>query len=318
MTASKLWKKWRSFWFEPQSAASIAVFRIFFGLILLQSALIHIGPDFLTWYGRQGIVTIDSVQQYFWSGQPRFDALLLFDGSDQLLVAYFVSYMTAAFFLTIGFATRYSAAYVCLGLISMHHHNPFNINGGDAFIRLASMFLPFSAAGELYSVDWAMKRRVSEPFEERKYSPWAQRMIQIQLSIVYCHTFFCKISGPQWLDGTAVYYATHLDDLCKFSLPIFDNWWMCKSISWYTLAVELAMWTVVWIKAVRYYVLAAALLLHLGIDMEINLPIFEWVFIAALVTFVEPKLVIKVVNRLKKRLSAHLPALPMIFRSKQV
>jgi hypothetical protein len=289
MTLKAAWEAWRKFWFEPQSVLPLAFYRILLGLLILQSLVIHVGTDFLTWYGPNAIVPIEAVKQYFWNGEPRFDVLLIFPQEDGWYVGYYISLVIATIFSTIGLCTRYSAFYVCLGLISLHHHDPYNINGGDTFIRLTSIFLAMSPCGEAWSVDNWIKTRRGIAID-RIHSPWALRMIQVQLALAYCDTFWCKVVGAQWLDGTAVYYATRLDDMLKFNIPfLFDNLFFCKLLSWGTIVIEFSMWTLVWFKEIRYFVLFSALCLHLGIDMTINLPVFEWAFIFCLVTFIEPK-----------------------------
>jgi hypothetical protein len=75
----------------------------------------------------------------------------------------------------------------------------------------------------------------------------------------------------------------------RLKLPLFDSLAFCKFLSWYTLLVEGAMFTLVWIRELRYFVLVSAVILHLGIDFAINLPVFEWAFIFSLIAFVEPE-----------------------------
>lgn len=289
MNREQLWKAWSDFWFRPATPEPVALFRILFGLLMLQVLLVHLGGDFLTWYGSSSIVSAQEVRDSFWIKEPRFDLFLLLGNNDQLITYYYYALVFFALCLTAGFMTRFSAAFIALSLISMHHHCPFNINGGDAFLRLTSLWLMFSNAGECYSVDAWIRRKKEPDWQPSAKPPWAQRMIQMQLALVYCQTFWLKLSGQQWVDGTAVYYATRLQDLGRFPLPLFDSLLFCKLLSWGTLVIELAMWTVVWIKEFRYYTLLGALLLHLGIDYAINLPVFEWAFIVALVTFVEPE-----------------------------
>jgi hypothetical protein len=286
---SALWKAWHSFWFEPKSPLPVAVFRILFGLLVMQSALVHVLPGLMAFYGSHGIVSLETVKYYNWEGHPRFDLLLLLPPGDGWIALFFWLYVAAAFCVTIGLGTPYSTGFVALALISLQNHNPYINNAGDIFLKLVSIFLTFSHAGDALSVDQILKRRAGAANDQALYSPWGQRMIQVQVAIVYLASFLCKISGKQWLDGTAVYYATRLDDMLRFPAPfIFDNIWCCKLLSWYTLVIEFGMWALVWFKRVRYFFLAGVLVLHLGIEMAINLPIFEWAFIAALVTFVEP------------------------------
>ena len=42
--------------------------------------------------------------------------------------------------------------------------------------------------------------------------PWAQRMIQLELSLMYFATFCWKAKGAPWLQGTAMFYIYHLDE----------------------------------------------------------------------------------------------------------
>jgi hypothetical protein len=290
MTLQALWQAWHAFWFEPKSPTPVAIFRILFGLLIMQTALVQSWPGWLIWYGNHAVVPLPAVKQYFWHLEPRFDLLLALPPDDRWVIAFFWIFVLAAFFVAIGFLTRYSMIFIAISLVSMHHHQPFNINGGDSYLRLMSIFLAFSYAGEAFSVDNLIKRWQGKEVGNKQYCPWAQRMLQIQMALVYWNSFWCKVSGTQWLDGTAVYYATRLDDLMRFPLPyLVDNLWFCKCLTWYTLVVEFGMWTLVWFKELRYIFLAGALILHLGIDTVINLPVFEWAFVAGLVNFLEPE-----------------------------
>lgn len=299
---NNIWQLWRKFWFEPQSMTTLALYRILFGLLVLQSLVVHLGIDFLNWYGPNAVIPIEAIKQYFWWNEPRFDMLLLLPKDNAWFVTYYILLVIATICATIGLGTRFTVPFVSLSLISLHHHNPFNINGGDTFLRLTSIFLALSPCGQAWSLDNIIKRKRGIAIE-KLHSPWAWRMIQVQLAIAYCDTFFCKVAGQQWLDGTAVYYATRLEDLFRFDVSfLFDNIWFCKILTWYTLIIEFAMWTLVWFRPFRYFILAGALLLHLGIDVAINLPVFEWAFIACLCAFIYPD----DLEQIKDRLSLEL------------
>lgn len=286
---------WRRFWFTPTTPEPIAIFRIFYGLLVLQILTISIGPDWLTWYGSHSLVSFDSIRSHFWQNQPRFDLVLAFQ-TDEARMYYFYSLCVAAVCLTIGLGTRLAGIYIALSLISMHHHMPFNNNGGDSFIKLTGLLIACSNAGDCYSVDRLIAKLKNPNLPVPVKSQWAMRMLQIQVCIAYWHTFCCKMGGEQWWNGTAVYYASRLQDLQRFPLPIADNLMLCRILTWFTLVIEGSMWTLVWIKEFRYFVLFGALMLHLGIDYSINLPVFEWAFIFALISFIEPVDVRKAVN----------------------
>lgn len=308
MTGKKLLDLWVNFLFEKRSPIPIALFRIIFGLLVLQSALIHVGDCVLLWYGPHAVCSPESVRTYWWWNQPHLDLFLLFPETDAGTLAVWYLYVTATVLLTVGLFTQPAAIIVCLCLISLHNHQPFNINGGDSMLRLYSGYLIFSRSGAALSVDRLMQRFRNPTFGVAStpplIEPWGQRMIQLQLAIAYCSTFFHKLNGTQWLDGTAVYYATRLDDMMRNPVPwLYNNSLFCKLMTWYTLIVEGAMFTLVWLKEFKYYVLASTAILHLGIDYSINLPVFEWAFMAGFLTFVEPSDFTKSADFLKTRIT---------------
>ncbi len=305
MTSRDLLNSWLKFWFAPDSPTPVALFRICFGLLILDAAVIHIGPDVLDWYGIHGVTTPDSIHRYWWLNEPRFDLFLLAPQTDAGIMAFWYVFVTAVFCLVIGFWTRPAAIIVSLFLISMDNRQPFAINGGDAMMRLLAGYLVFSEAGAAFSVDRLIKRWKTPTFGEasrpKPVAPWGQRMIQVQMAIAYGTTEFAKISGAQWLDGTAVYYATRLDDMINHTLPLYDSLLFCKFLTYYTLFFEGAMFTLVWLRDLRYWVLAGTLIMHVGIDYSINLPVFEWVFMSSFITFIYPEDLTKCMDFIKSQ-----------------
>lgn len=289
MKVSQIVAAWNEFFFKPQSPLPMAVFRILYALLILGMLLFQLGPDFGFWYGPHGIVAVESVRSFFWQNFPLFDFMTFAGSNGTAYLGFFWLAVTAAVCLLVGFGTRYSALFVFLALQSMHQHDPFNTNGGDCYLRLCAFYLCFSQAGQALSVDrWWNEKYHPERCKD-EYWPWAQRLLQIQIAIVYWQTSLVKLSGEQWINGSAIYYATRLEDLYHFPLPfLYDSIFACQLLTWFTLIVEISMWTLVWVKEFRYWVLLAAVCLHLGIDYSINLPFFEWAFMATFVCFIEP------------------------------
>lgn len=57
---------WRKFWFEPTDTLTVCVFRVCYGILVLQICLIHLGDHFKDWYGPRAIVDINTVIAHFW------------------------------------------------------------------------------------------------------------------------------------------------------------------------------------------------------------------------------------------------------------
>jgi hypothetical protein len=308
MRAQDLFKSWSDFLFRPQSPVPVSIYRIFFGALVLWYALVLINQDVLFWYGPHGVVSSYSIRRFWAYTDPRFNLLLLFPNSDFGVMMFWYLYLAAALCLTMGLFTRYSALIVSLCLITMHNDQPYNINGGDAMLRLCSMCLIFADSGGALSLDRLIKRYTRPTFGQesrpKPSAPLGQRMIQIETAIAYWHTSLCKAAGPMWLDGTAAYYSVRLQDMSKFAftLPwLYNNVLFCKLLSWYTLVIEFAMWSLVWFKDLRYFILLGAIILHLGIDYSMSLPGFEWAFMATFINFVDPLDLSKCMDYIKTR-----------------
>jgi hypothetical protein len=173
-------------------------------------------------------------------------------------------------------------------------------------MMIVSFILCFSHCGDVYSLDYLIaKRKKGEAFPSNRNilsKPWAQRLLQVQVAIVYWHSFINKATGAPWQNGTAVYMSTHMTDLIRFPIPAqFDTVLVSQLLTYYTLIVELSMFTLIWFKPFRYWVLLAGLLLHCGIEYTINLPGFEALMVATYINFIEPDDLNKVIDWLKWR-----------------
>jgi tetratricopeptide (TPR) repeat protein len=293
LTLNRFTNAWQRFWFKEQSPIPLALFRIFFGLFVFQVSLFELAPNFPLLLGVKSMFDTPSVAVYWWQKEPIFNVFLLLPQSDMLRFGFFCIFLVFAFFLTTGLFTRFSAIIVYLGLLSFDRQCPFALDGGDDFMRIVAFLLIFSPAGEAFSLDRILKAKIRgialEDVPPSMVSPWIQRMIQLQISLVYLFAFLPKIVGDQWQSGTAVYYVFQLTDFAKFHIPkIMTQFPVYKVLTYYTLLVELSMATLVWVKPLRYWILLAAVVLHLGIDWAMNLPCFELFFISSYIVFIDP------------------------------
>jgi len=288
MTFRRVLRAWDRFLFRPISPLPIAVYRILFGTLIMLD-LLFLLPDLNRFFGDQGVLPMADAVRYFRA--PGLNVLAWLPNRPACLYAFFIVSLLAAASLTVGFLTRFSAVVVWICLVTLHRRNPVIVTAGDAILRLAAFYLIFSAAGRALSVDRRLRiRRGLEPRgEPAPAAPWAQRLIQIQLAVVYLATVYWKLQGKPWVDGTAVYYVTRLQELHRFPVPfLFDNLWTLKLMTWGTLAVEFAVGALVWFRKLRYPVLLAGVLLHLGLEYSMNIQLFQWIMLSAYVLFIDP------------------------------
>lgn len=317
MSLRMLSELWNKFWFEPTSPTPIALFRIIFGLIILQCLLVHILPWYLFYYGENGILPIGDVQGYWWKAQAEFDAMMLLPPGDMWRWIFFDVTVAATISMTLGLFTRISTITIFISILSMHRHFPFNTNGGDNFLRLAAFIMCFSNAGQAISLD-NLLRALKEDwrqtgFAPRRSPPWAQRLLQVQTSISYLYTFFAKFSSEKWIKGIACYYSLRLEDLERFPLPKFiDNPLVMKFLTWSTMAIEFSLGTLIWIKEFRYWVILTGLVFHMCIEWTLNLPMFEWIFMATYILFVPSEDLTKAMDFVKGLISKWRGASSMV------
>jgi predicted DCC family thiol-disulfide oxidoreductase YuxK len=278
---------WNRFFFEPESPLPIAVYRIFFGLAVLANHALLL-PDVGEWFGARAILSFATGGRL--AGGEGLSLFAWLPHTDAWVWTIFLVSCAAAFTLTLGLLTRASSIVLFVTLLTLHHRNPLILNSGDTFFRLAGFFLMFSQAGAALSIDRLIRiARGKESGPPVARAPWAMRMIQLQLSFLYLYAFVWKAMGGMWLSGTAVYYTSRIAEFWRFPLPyVFEHLWTIKLWTWATLLVELALGTLVWVKELRYWVLLAGLLLHLGIEYTMNIQLFAFIITGAYVTFVEP------------------------------
>lgn len=288
MTLKQLWDCWDKFWFERSSPLPVCAFRILLGLLILQVELLK-SPDWLNWYGPHSVYSMNSCQQYL--GAWCINLMPFLPQCDATIYGFMTVYLIATLFFTLGLFTRWSTIITYIMLTTLDHRNPLILNGGDTFLRCCMFWMLFAPAGELLSVDRWLKKKRGEPVDaDPQCAVWPLRLLQLQLMVVYCQCFWSKTLGHTWLDGTALYYVLHEREYLRFPLPLnIENIWVSKILTYGTFVIEFAMWALIWIKELRYYVLGATMMLHLGIEYVMNIPVFEQAMMAALVLFVDSK-----------------------------
>jgi hypothetical protein len=303
MTLKSIGRAWNDFFFAPQSPVPIAIFRILFSLVVLADAAL-LRPEWLTWFGPRGIVSLEAMQQV--ERGARINLFAFLPETAFWTNAVFWMLVVSALLLAVGLYTRASSIAVYVLLASIHERNLFITNSGDTLLRASAFFLMFAPAGAAFSLDrlrniW----RGREGAEIRPRAPWAQRMIQIELCLMYLMTFWNKSLGPAWIDGTALYYVYHLDQFRRFPVPdLFQELKMVRLETWFTLAAEFALGVLVWIKELRYPVLAIGVLLHLSLEYSMNVPLFQWISLSLYITFVDGADLARVWSAIRDRAGA--------------
>lgn len=289
---------WNEFFFRKQSPVPIALFRIVYGSLVVVT-LLCLRPDWLDWYGPHSWVSLPTVMKL--EPGPRLDLFWMIAQTNGWIDAIFWIALASAVLLTFGVFTRTSSvvAFICLN--SIQQRNLYITHGGDTFLRLAGFFLIFAPAGAALSIDRLIRaRRGKEPSHIQPRTPWAQRMIQLQLSVMYLTSFLVKMKGAAWVQGSALFYIYHLDEFRHFPLP---GWFFRPTVlklgDWSALALEFCLGVLIWVRKFRYVLLLLGLLFHLWLEYSLNIPLFQWDILSAYILFVDPVDITRVGSRIR-------------------
>ena len=207
---------WSRFWFEPQETSTLAVVRIFFGLVVLVWSL-SLLPDLGTFFSSRGLLP----------KQPAFDSAGLwgplgFSRSFAVVVVVYVAVVIAAICLILGFASRLACAIIWIGVLAFTRRNPYVFNAGDAYLRVVAFYLLLTPAGASLSLRcWLGDRDRFWEFPRR--SLWG------------CDFFRCRFRsctsglpgqapvGTLWNDGTALSFILRIKDVDRFPTPTFPT-----------------------------------------------------------------------------------------------
>jgi Vitamin K-dependent gamma-carboxylase len=279
---------WNSFFFAEQSPIPIALFRIIYAVLVIATAML-LHSDWLAWYGPHS--WISAATMHVVEPGRRLNLFSVIPQTDFAITAFFWVFIAAAICLMLGLFTRASSIIVFLCLTSIDQRNLFVLHGGDTFLRVAGFFLIFAPAGAAISIDRLLRiRSGKESAEIRPRAPWAQRMIQLELALLYLVSFWWKMKGGAWIEGSALYYVFHLDEFQRFPIPQFLlHPAVLRVGSWLALAVEFSLGTLIWIKKFRYPLLLIGVVFHLSLEYSINVPMFQWDVLSAYILFIDPK-----------------------------
>ncbi len=301
MNLRELRAQFDDLFFAPISPVPIAVFRILYG-VCVTATLMLLRGDWLDWFGVHGWVTLSTMRAM--ETGVRLNLFTVFPQDDRWINAFFWFSLLFAILTTLGLWTRVSTVVLFLCVTSIQERNLFITHGGDTFLRVTGFFLMFAPAGAALSLDRLIRiRRGLEGRALVPRQPWAQRMIQIELALVYFISFLWKAKGHAWWDGTALYYVTHLPELRRFPIPAWiQNPLILKLGSWFTLAFEFSMGTLIWIRPFRYPLLILGVLFHLSLEYATNIPMFQWDILSAYVLFLDTRDLQRFTNTFRPRI----------------
>ena len=295
-------KRLGSFWLGETDIAPVALFRILYGLQLF-NWFWQLYPNLTAFFTDEGIFPRRQLLAFY----PERLSLLNLVGEWWQVTLIWAFSCVVALALTVGWRTKLACFLAFVLIVSFQWRNPLILDGSDLVFRFVPLWLMFTNAGGLWSID---SLRHPQPSTGRG---WALpvRILELQVAWIYLATGIEKVAGALWVDGTAAYYALQLEHT-------FGRWWarpialqpvLVKLISWATIVVELGFLPLAIIpsRITRLIAVVVAGGLHFGILTMMNVGNFPVIMLSTLVLFLPPLWVRGSVERAYGALQSRLP-----------
>ncbi len=262
-------KALRRWAFDPVDTAPMAALRIACGLLVLGWTLSYL-PDAQGFLSAGGLTSGAVSGSAGWWAVDTFPPYAVLGGLAVLAVLQ-----------VLGWHTRIVSVLIVVGLIVVQRRNVYVLNSGDLLLRELAFFVALMPAGEVWSLD--ARRRPSA-----LRSPWALRMLQVQLSVLYLFSVVAKLGGESWQNGTAVGKAVQLEDLQRFVIPesLAVSVTVAALLTYGTLVAEAFLVFGLWLPRTRWWAMATGVAIHLGIEATLLIGWFSLTIICCYLAFV--------------------------------
>lgn len=224
-------------------------------------------------------------------------------GDSDLLRAAGLIWATATALLAVGWQTRTAAITTWVLSTSFANLNPNIDNAGDVIRGIILFYLMLCPCGAVWSLDRCWQRwrsREPEVLERANVatdhamsapagasgpartdgrageclviSPWALRLLFIQLVFIYFMNGLYKLGGDSWMNGDSLHYVLGDVTLTRFSYAQFPlPLWLTRISTWAVLTWEVSFPLLVCCRWTRTPALVFGVLFHVGIYVSMEL-----------------------------------------------
>ena len=263
---------------------TLALVRIALGAVIIADLVMR-ARDLRAFYTDAGVLPRAALLGEVGQWSP---SLHLLAGSATLEGVLFVIAGVIALALIVGYKTRLATILSWVFLLSLQARNPALFQGGDHLLYLLLFWAMFLPLGARFSVDAALDPRISDAPD--RYCSMATAGFLIQAMIVYFFGALLK-TDSMWLpDGTAVYFALHLDHMATpLGILLRPYPTLLQGLTYYVMGLELLapfiMFSPVWRLPLRLVGLALLIPMHIGFFLLLQIALFAPVSITSLLAF---------------------------------
>ena len=223
--------------------------------------------------------------------------------------------------LFLGVAPRWQAVGIYVFLGNLYNHNGIMFDNQEHMLRMWAFFLCWLPLDHVTIYDgfggWIpwfqekitaiMERKntrqssndstnptttttTSNTAQSSSWPMWPFRLWQIYICFIYAGAGFGKLATGCWQDGTALFYIWYEEGSLKWVPPLLQDWlfnrlFFVKLQTWISLALECICIITIWPTATRKLTFVAIVILHIGIEMALDMHIFEYISVLGWICF---------------------------------
>ena len=176
--------------------------------------------EFDHWYTGAGLLQGTEAREA--AGPLRFSPLQ-YVNDPQIAHAFLAFTVMVAVGFTLGWHTRIMSILLYLCMLSLYHRNVGSNGGPDAVPVILTFYMMLCPCGAAYSLDALRAAKKRGTAAEPLIVPWAVRLLQMQICLIYFQSCVIKCQGPIWLNGTVVHYILFLREF-----RVFDMEWLAQ------------------------------------------------------------------------------------------
>lgn len=260
-----------AWWTEPVRAERLAALRIGIALVLLLDILETYLPHVHDFFGPNSLGSSDVFAARVQSPYAYWSVLRWFH-VDWVVPAALTLWVWSAIGLLLGCGSRFWAAVAWMMSLSIMNLDYYLHNGGDRIRTILLFYLMLCPCGAAWSVTSLWRRRRLETNVTVFVTPWALRLIFLQMVAIYFMNGVYKLFGTGWQAGDSLYYVMH--DISWSRWPA--DWTpvpfvVTKALTWLVLGWELAFPLLVFIPSTRKAALWLGVLFHVGTGVSMQL-----------------------------------------------
>lgn len=199
-----------AFFFAPHTARGFGLMRMGWAGVVLLFLLLQ-WSDVSMFYSNDGLLPMDLAPTVL-RATNRY-SILFWATSPEAVFGFYLFLLVSLTLMLLGIFPRLTTILSVLLLFSFHERNPMILGGGDTLLRTIGFILMIAPNIQLFSI---LPRSPITDHRSPVMPIWPYRLLLWQMIVLYGTSFWYKLLGTLWMNGTAVDTALHH--------PVFARW----------------------------------------------------------------------------------------------